>query len=122
MDKKARHTLYAGNVYPGWWDILDKYVLQILAIAPDAELYIKEKYGLLRLRARSKTVNWAALREIECEAEIASSTVCEVCGAPGRLRENNGWRETLCDRCNSVDEDAKRKIIKETEKHWLEKE
>lgn len=123
MDKKARHTLYSGSVLPGWWNILDKYVPQILAIAPDAELYIKEKFGLLRLDARSETINWTEFTEIENAAEIASSTVCECCGAPGKRRTERSWIQTLCDRCNSItDNDKKRTIIEETEKQWLEKE
>lgn len=122
MNKQERHELYAYSVCPGWWGILDKYIPKILELAPDAELYIKEKYGLLRLDARSETVNWTAFREIEREAEIASSTVCECCGAPGKLRTNNGWRETLCERCNRADSDTKNKIIEETEKQWLARE
>lgn len=120
MNKSERHYLYKYNVDPGWWSILDKYIPQILAIAPDAELLIKEKFGLLRLNIESKTVNWTAFQEIKHAAELESATICEVCGAPGRLRINNGWRETLCDRCNSADEITKNKLIEEAEKQWWE--
>lgn len=122
MDKQERYDLYSVTVCPGWWDILDKYIPQILAIAPDAELYIKEKYGLLRLNARSKTVSWKEFGTFEREAKFDSAMVCEICGAPGRLRENNGWRETLCDRCNDADQDTKEKIIKKTAERWLANE
>ena len=122
MNKKERYDLYEYSIGPGWWSILDKYIPQILALAPDAELYIKEKFGALRLNVESKTINWRAFQEIKHAAELESETVCEVCGAPGKLRENNGWYETLCDRCNSVDRDTKNKLIEETEKQWWEKE
>lgn len=122
MNKQERHELYVYNVYPGWWSILDKYIPQILELAPDAELYIKEKFGLLRLDAKSETINWTAFTEMKHAAELESETVCECCGSPGRLRTNNGWWETLCERCNSADEDKKRKIIKEAEAQWWAKD
>lgn len=118
MNKQERYELYEYNVYPGWWCILDKYIPQILKMAPDAELYVKEKFGLLRLDARSKTINWPAFIEIKHAVEMESSTVCECCGAPGSIRTNNGWQETLCDRCNSADKDTKNQIIEETKKQW----
>ena len=122
MNKQERHELYVGSVYPGWWSILDKYIPQILAIAPDAELYIKEKFGVLRLEARSETINWTEFTEIENAAELESTTVCEFCGAPGKLRTENRWLQTLCDRCNIADKDQKHNILEETEKQWLAKD
>lgn len=122
MNKNERYNLYRNSVYPGWWGILDKYIPQILAMAPDAELYIKEKYGLLRIDVSSETVNWSTFLEMKYEAEEASATVCEVCGAPGKLRTERDWLQTLCDRCNNADEETKRNIIEEAEKQWLAKE
>lgn len=123
MNKKERYNLYAGRVHPGWWGILDKYVPQILAIDPKAELYIKEKFGVLRLEARSETINWTEFDEISNAAEVESSTVCEFCGAPGTRRTERRWLQTTCDRCNSLSDNAsKYKIIEETEKQWLEHE
>ena len=120
MDKKDRYALYAGSVFPGWWGILDKYIPQLLAIAPDAEISIKEKYGVLRIDTVSETTNWTEFTEIEDAAELASSTVCEFCGAPGKLRTERRWMQTLCDRCNSTTEkDRRYKIIEETEQQWL---
>lgn len=123
MDKQEKEKLY-GEVFPGWWDILDKYVPQILAIAPDAELYIKEKFGLLRLNARSKTVDCKEFTEIKNAAELASSTVCEWCGQPGKHRTDRMWYQTLCDRCADArgDNGLKDIITEATEKRWLEKE
>ena len=118
MNKQERYELYTYCVGPGWCSILDKYIPQLLKLDPDAELYIKEKFGLLRLDARSETINWTAFTEMKHAAELESETTCECCGAPGRLRINDGWQETLCDRCNSADKDAKEKIIGETEKQW----
>lgn len=123
MDKQNRYFLFKNSVYPGWWDILDEYVLQALAIAPDAEFHIKEKYGVLRLRVRSKTKNWEVFFELEQAAELASSTVCEFCGAPGKLRSDRPWMQTLCDRCARIKEEkTKKQIIAQAENKWLIKE
>ena len=123
LDRLERWNFYSESVLPGWWPILDKYIPQILEIAPDAELYIKEKFGALRLDARSETINWRAFQEIRRAAEVESEMVCEVCGAPGKLRENNGWYETLCERCNTItDRDTKYKIITEAERRWIEQQ
>ena len=122
MDKKEKERLYS-NVHPGWWDILDKYVQQILTIAPDAEIYIKEKFGLLRLVARSETIDWKKFMEIETAARLASSTVCEWCGQPGKLRTDSYWLQTLCDRCAHSREDRKlmNSIIEAAKNNWENK-
>ncbi len=123
MDKFDRYLLFKNSVYPGWWDILDEYVPKALAIASDTAFYIKEKYGVLRLSARSSTKNWEAFLELEQAAELASSTVCEFCGAPGKLRSDRPWMQTLCDRCAAIKDDKiKRQIIDEAEEKWLIKE
>lgn len=122
MDKQNRYLLFKNSVYPGWWDILDEYVPQALSIASDAEFYIKEKYGVLRFRVRSNTKNWEAFLKLEQEAERASSTVCELCGAPGKLRTDRAWIKTLCDRCDAITVDnVKKQVVKETEEMWFSK-
>ncbi len=53
---------------------------------------VKEKFGGLRFyhEGTSRT------RRIARAAEQLSFGVCEICGAPGRLRKG-GWARTLCD-------------------------
>ena len=122
MDKNDRYKLYSESVGPGWWEILDQYIPQILAIDPDAELYIKEKYGVLRLRAISETHDWHDFLEIENSAKVMSSTICEQCGALGKLRPNRIWMQTLCDRCNKTHNQKIRELIaKETAAKWVSK-
>lgn len=86
-------------VRSGWWPILDKYVPLILAIDPEAQIEVKEKFGMLRIWVGSETLEDCSVFDpfIE-EAEEASKTVCEICGAPGRLRKGR-WIQTLCDDC-----------------------
>ena len=89
------------SVRAGWWPLLDKYLPQLFAIDPDCDLIVKEKYGLLRIRPykTSEGVSRSALRAIYLEAENVSASVCEICGAPGKLRTDQEWWETLCDEC-----------------------
>lgn len=84
-------------VGPGWADILARLVPDLLALGWDGSvLQIKEKYGTLRFYIGSASD--AVFRRID-EAEKESSTVCERCGGPGRLR-GRGWVVTLCDKCD----------------------
>jgi hypothetical protein len=57
---------------------------------------IKEKYGTLNVYL------WSDIPEIQHlveKYETLSESVCEQCGAKGRLREVRDWLSTLCDRC-----------------------
>lgn len=56
-------------------------------------LQIKEKFGTLRVYHSS--TNPTICKHVHC-AEEMSSTVCEVCGASGRLIFNGGWQRTRC--------------------------
>lgn len=59
------------------------------------------------------------LFEIQKAAEEESSFVCECCGAPGKLRTDREWMQTLCDRCNCADSDSLKEVTQETESKWL---
>lgn len=120
MDKQARHKLYKASVGPGWWPILDRFVPQILEADPEARLYIKEKYGYLRIEMDSRKIDLQQQIAWENEAELASSTVCEFCGRPGKHRPNRDWLQTLCDRCHRGNTATKRKAEAEAEKRWLD--
>lgn len=108
LNKKLRDA--CENVYPGWWPILEKYVPQILDIDPDSEIWVKEKYGALRVHAVSETHNWTDFTEIELAAEAESKSVCEICGEPGELRSKQRWVQTLCDRCAAMTPDERRRV------------
>lgn len=87
----------------GWHGLLDKYLPQIWIIDPDCDLIIKEKYGTLRIQPYkvSEGVSRNDIHTIARDAEKESATVCELCGAPGSLRTDRDWWETLCDECVS---------------------
>ena len=74
--------------------------LKKIGVEDDALPYvtqIKEKCGGLRIYMSGYTE--IADRAIE-KGEQESFTVCEICGAPGTLRENRyHYLKTLCDKC-----------------------
>lgn len=119
MEKMKRYDLYNGSVGPGWWDILDRFIPKILEADPNTYLYIKEKFGYLRIEMSSSVIDLQQQIAWENEAEVASSTVCEYCGLPGKHRPNRSWMQTLCDRCNRANSATKRKAIEEAEQRWL---
>ena len=119
MTKEERHQLYRSSVCPGWWPILDRYVPKILSLDPNVQLYIKEKHGVLRIEMSSSLIDIDKHIEIENAAEPASSTVCEYCGRPGKLRTNRSWLSTLCDRCNHLNRKTAASVIQKAEQAWL---
>lgn len=57
-------------------------------------IQVKEKFGTLRFYT-----NWGTeeIYKLINEAEEKSATICEVCGSPGKIR-NDGWISVLCDK------------------------
>ncbi|MBE0548147.1 MAG: hypothetical protein IH627_10945 [Rubrivivax sp.] len=54
---------------------------------------VKEKFGTLRFYLRNASEEQFHYVHM---AEVMSSRVCEICGAPG-TRRDTGWMRTLCD-------------------------
>lgn len=99
---------------------MDRYIPQILALDPEAELSVKEKYGTLRVDISGKKIGFDRSCDFDIEMEKESFTVCECCGAPGEIRPDLSWILTLCDRCYRCSSTERHKIEEETEHRWLE--
>jgi len=89
------------SVGPGW----KKLIIDLcqLCIKHDVTvLDVKEKYGQLRFY-----VGWAPdeLHNAIEAAEKESLTICEACGARGKLRNSHGWLLTLCGKCYNKHEE-----------------
>lgn len=83
----------------GWWPIIDEYLPQIVELAPECDIDVKEKYGILRINTVGSVVDPEKVLALEIAAMQESETVCEECGAPGTLRPDRTWIQTLCDQC-----------------------
>lgn len=102
----AKHAPGYPSVGDGWQLIVEKAIARVhLAVAGANAVVriaqIKEKLGGLRIY-----VDWTALPpDVEAKvqeaidlAEARASCTCEVCGASGRLYDNEGWYSTRCER------------------------
>jgi Fe2+ or Zn2+ uptake regulation protein len=88
---------YVGD---GWQQILHELDEELRTVAPEYDaLQVKEKFGLLRVYIHTgNSAAFDAAQKIVSKYESLSATVCESCGADGRLRDG-GWVLTLCDTC-----------------------
>lgn len=106
-------------VGPGWWSFIDICMARINEIDPDCEMELKEKHGILHAHTRSKIKDKTAIYEIEHEMEKWSETVCECCGADGKLVEQDSWLYTLCDRCAALNSSERRRIEEQTMRKYF---
>ena len=87
----------------GWYGPLlnlGYHAEQVLAKYPNSGVYtsqVKEKFGTLRvyLDGHSDHPAYVAIQALIEEAEVATSALCEVCGAPGEMVKA-GWRWVAC--------------------------
>lgn len=92
--KKSAQQVAKENVGPGWVPIVVKLIEDLVAAGWDGRVHqIKEKFGGLRFYADLETEEQ---RELVNVAERACDKACDVCGAPGLLRQG-GWIRTMCD-------------------------
>lgn len=105
----------------GWFDLIHELCQKISdrferdGKEPDILIEeIKEKYGTLRVEYShdhfsgdnddnndfdKKAALENDIENLVDEYEEKSKTVCEMCGAPGKLREDLPWIQTLCVSC-----------------------
>lgn len=85
----------------GWFDLTYKLCKDIKAYFKDIipeHFYVvqcKEKFGGLRFYI---TCAPKEVHNMIDEAALKSYTICEKCGAPGKLRDDLDWWLTLCDK------------------------
>lgn len=86
------------TVEDGWADIIAALCVKIEAYCKAEGMplpvvgQVKEKFGGLRFYVDSY---FAPIARLISEAERESEKTCEVCGAPGELREGS-WVRALC--------------------------
>jgi hypothetical protein len=91
----------------GWWPLLHETLQKIEKVLDENETFcidcIKEKFGCLRLYYTGN--NEQAILLVR-EAENKSSSVCEYCGKPGKMRSGS-WLKVRCDECQTQFEEEK---------------
>ena len=106
---QARAVLRGGGVEPGLaerWIVIDEGRSYIFRLRPaewagGGRVTAAQVATALRrrLRARANPLSpfLSAVDEVVDWAEEVSEVTCDVCGAPGRLRNTKGWYATRCD-------------------------
>ena len=95
--------------YDGWFDLISTLSQDITNYCKENNLdipevsQVKEKYGELCFYVNSCD---DTVFEMIDKAEDKSATICEKCGAEGKLRTGD-WHITLCDSCYKIRMDKK---------------
>lgn len=97
LNEKISCLYYGIETGDGWYNLLFDSLSKIINIAPDnfEIVQIKEKFGRLTIYSDNSTEQ---IDDIISKAEKASQSICEICGAPGKLSKGN-WILTLCETC-----------------------
>lgn len=105
---RPRYSGFDGTVGNGWIPILDALAADLKAMGWNGNVQqIKEKFGTLRFYASPSGVpddQCDAFYARIGQAEQASASVCEDCGAPGTTDSLPGrsWLLTLCASCRGA--------------------
>ena len=83
----------------GWDSIIENAVKKIQKLDPEVKaVQVKNKFGTLRFYITSATDE---VHKIIEDTEKLSETICELCGKPGELRNDDRyWLQTICDDCD----------------------
>jgi hypothetical protein len=100
-DLQALHPVCGADVGPGWHPLVTKLHDDLIALVGEYTLdQIKEKFGGLRYYVSGIDYPSPAY-DLIVEAERASYTICEECGAPPSKQTPGGWIRTLCAGCRA---------------------
>lgn len=127
----------------GWFELIYKLSANVeteahrLGLHPDSDgwpcvLQVKEKFGTLAFycqtgdeaRLEAKAVgemlsfrpvpNIQSIRAIIREAEEESASICEDCGSPAEMRDEE-WLRVTCDKCESIRVQKRAELIRRAE-------
>jgi hypothetical protein len=90
------------EVEDGWEPLIRRLSekLEVLVVGTDAHAaQVKEKWGVLRFVMDGTSRDNASAKRLIAEAQDASASICETCGAPGELRKIRYTVLTACDPC-----------------------
>ena len=92
---------HEGHIYcrDGWYNLIYETLKRIYELNKSVTiLQIKEKFGALRIYARTdkdENNNWENIIDIIDLSEIKSKKICELCGKEGSLTNYHGWLKTI---------------------------
>lgn len=99
-DKTESMMSYGFCCGDGWFDLIEELVseLKVLDIHKDVRVFqVKEKLGSLRFYLNGGVSQ--EIRDAITRAESKSETICELCGAPSKIRTYAHWKYNACKPC-----------------------
>jgi len=107
---------------PGWWKLLDCELKEFYEVDPElTEVRVKEKYGRADVDCYTETeTRWDLLAMHGEILSRKSQETCELCGSPGKMRNDKGWIQCRCDRCHSATREERTEIMRETARQYEE--
>jgi hypothetical protein len=96
MNREAARRWIADCGYPGWLGLVDLVYDRLPPHLRISQVY--QKWAVLRFDVEPEDEAFAAF---VAEIQERSTTICSVCGGPGREQLVDGWEETICDACHA---------------------
>jgi hypothetical protein len=97
VDQPYVVSVLRDHVPAGWFGLVKELVEDLIRLGWDRRLLqVKEKHGSLRLYISQRD---EVLVKRTIEARDRSETICQDCGKPGTLLEEDHWFSTLCEKC-----------------------
>ena len=88
----------------GWYPLIEELFDKIQELVDNDPQYkalevvqVKEKYAELRVYTNAY---WETIENLIDEYTKKSKHICEWCGKKGKIRNDNGWYTTLCNKCH----------------------
>jgi hypothetical protein len=117
----------------GWFELIETLLHEIGLLNKMFPIHfmgfqvaqVKEKFGGLRFYWHGDLVDPVLTDEVwrmVNNAEQKSCSICEDCGAKGKVRNDRPWVRTLCKKCSVLDLDPKHKekLREKMHKDYLE--
>jgi hypothetical protein len=109
---------YQGDAaQPSEWDEKNAYkTMKEGVVVPDeipqvVAVQVKEKFGSLRFYVDGGDDYTAGMIRL---AESISASMCESCGIPSKVKNNDGWLSNMCPVCVDLREQQRSKLMKES--------
>jgi hypothetical protein len=114
-DKEYTCMNWGFDVSDGWFKLINSLSRRIVKLDPEGEIQatqVKQKFMGLRFYFRGLGANADSLKlkydkvhKLISQAEAKSFKICEECGRKGKIRQDLGWKQTLCTKHYKIKKD-----------------
>lgn len=121
MSKKRVFAYIRRNaIPPGWWHVLHEHAERAWAVDPNAEFYIVDDWGGLRVDTLSWSKDSDKLKDADMDVLWATKATCPCCGK--RFREEPiglVHRREVCPDCRYLSAEEQNEIEFAVARRWL---